>query len=155
MKRIVLFFLFLLLSVFSSTLLLQANSYATNLQAVTEEEVRSFLKDYTEAYMAMEIERFMGLFSKHAIENRMYAYNDIAKGYRWQFDRARAITYDLTVVFIKTYTRSAYVSARYLVHETPKGKGKAKIYRGNIQFLLAREKDSLKIKELNYGILED
>lgn len=34
-----------------------------------------------------------------------------------------------TILFIKTYARSAYVTGRYIVNETPMGRGKEKTYK--------------------------
>jgi hypothetical protein len=121
-------------------------------QAVTEEEVRVFLNEYTDVYMKMDLDRFINLFSKDAVENRMYAYDDIYQGYKKQFRVSKTLKYQLFIFSINAYARSAYVSGRYIMNQTLKGWGRSKVYKGDIQFGLVRENGSLKIREINYGI---
>jgi len=119
-------------------------------QAVAVEEVKKFLDEYVNRYMAMDLNGFMALFSKDAVENRMLPYADIQKIYQKHFDQSKSLQYNLKILTIQTYARSAFASGRYEVIQNPK-RGRTKVYQGNIQFELVRENGSLKIRELNYG----
>ena len=118
-------------------------------QTVTEEEVRQFMEKYTGRFMKMDLDAFMYLFSKEAVENRMLPYADIRNAYQKTFANSDAFRYQLEIYSIQTYQKSAFVSGRYEL--TQFLKGKKKIFRGNIQWELIREIGSLNIKEINYG----
>jgi len=120
-------------------------------RAVTEEEVRRFVDEYTARYMKMEIDAFMDLFSKEAVENRMLPYADIREAYQKTFANSNSIVYHLEIYSIQTYQKSAFVSGRYELIQSIKGSKKKKVFRGNIQWDLIQEDGSLKIKEINYG----
>jgi uncharacterized membrane protein len=120
-------------------------------RAVTEEEVRRFVDEYTARYMKMDIDAFMDLFSKEAVENRMLPYADIREAYQKTFANSNSIVYHLEIYSIQTYQKSAFVSGRYELIQSIKGSKKKKVFRGNIQWDLIQEDGSLKIKEINYG----
>ncbi len=114
-------------------------------RAVTEEEVRRFVDEYTARYMKMDIDAFMDLFSKEAVENRMLPYADIREAYQKTFANSNSIVYHLEIYSIQTYQKSAFVSGRYELIQSLKGGDKKKVFRGNIQWNLIRENGSLKI----------
>lgn len=120
-------------------------------RAVTEEEVRRFVDEYTARYMKMDIDAFMDLFSKEAVENRMLPYADIREAYQKTFANSNSIVYHLEIYSIQAYQKSAFVNGRYELIQSIKGSKKKKVFRGNIQWDLIREDGSLKIKEINYG----
>ena len=120
-------------------------------QAVTKEEVNRFMEEYQNQYMKMDLDAFMALFSKEAVENRMYPYSDIRVVYGKCFDISDALQYNLKIDSIQTYTKSAFVSGQYELIQSLKGVNKRKVFRGKIQWNLIRENGSLKIKEMNYG----
>ena len=120
-------------------------------QAVTKEEVNRFMDEYKVRFMKMDLDSFMALFSKEAVENRMLPYGDIRVAYGKCFAVSDSIQYNLKIYSIQTYQKSAFVRGRYELIQSLKGGDKKKVFRGNIQWNLIRENGSLKIKEMDYG----
>lgn len=120
-------------------------------EAVTEEEVRLFIEDYTKRFTKMDLEAYMDLFSREAIENRALPYADIREAYRKTIQGSHSIQFDVKIYIIQTYTKSAFASGRYQITQILK-RGGVKTFKGNIQWLLTREGRALKVKEINYGI---
>jgi hypothetical protein len=118
---------------------------------LTEEEVRQFMDEYTARFMKMDLDAYMALFSKEAVENRMLPYVDIREAYKRMIARTHSIEYKLKIYSIQTYTGSALVSGRYEIIQILKGKKRENVLRGDIQWDLVRENGSLKIREVNYG----
>lgn len=118
---------------------------------ITETEARRFIDEYVDQYIKMDINGFMILFSKGAIENRMITYADIRELYQMTFDNSESLKYDLEVSTIQIYKDGAAVMGRYEVIQALKGSPYKKVYKGNIQWELIREDGVLKIKEINYG----
>ncbi|OGP65965.1 MAG: hypothetical protein A2170_05070 [Deltaproteobacteria bacterium RBG_13_53_10] len=119
--------------------------------AVTIEEVRQFMEEYKNRLKKMEVDPFMELFSREAVENQVLPYADIRQGYLATFENSDAILYHLDVYSIQTRPEGALVSGRYEMIQSLKGRSKQKTFRGNIQWDLVREGGLLKIKELKYG----
>jgi hypothetical protein len=147
MKTITIIFLFLVLLFPISA---KAQSPTID-QPVTEEEVRRFMDEYKARMMKMDIDAFMDLFSKEAVENRTIFYDDIRQAYGRAFVSSNAIQYRLEIYSIDAYQKSAIVRGRYDLAQSIKGKKKSVSYQGDIQWDLIRENGSLKIKEINYG----
>ncbi len=120
-------------------------------QAVTVEEVRQFLDEFNARYMKKDLEAFMDLFSKEAVENRMLPYADILDAYERDFATCDSIQYNSKIYAVQAYQKSAFVSGRYELIKFLKGKNKGRVFRGNVQWDLIRENGSLKIREMNYG----
>ncbi len=120
-------------------------------EALTEEEVRLFIDDYTKRFTKMDFEAYMDLLSREAVENRALPYADIRVAYQRTIQGSHSIQYDVKIHTIQTYAKSAFASGRYQITQTLKG-GRVKTFKGNIQWMLAREGRDLKIKEINYGI---
>jgi sulfatase maturation enzyme AslB (radical SAM superfamily) len=120
-------------------------------QPVTVEEVHQFMNEYKDRYINLNLEAFMDLFSKEAVENRMHPYADIQEAYRKTFENSNAVQYNLEIYTIQTYQKGAFVSGRYELVQSVKGRKKSAVFRGNIQWTLNRENGVLKIKEINYG----
>jgi hypothetical protein len=118
---------------------------------ITETEARRFIDEYVDQYIKMDIDAFMTLFSRGAIENRMLTYADIREIYRMTFDNSESLKYDLEVSTIQIYKEGAAVVGQYEVIQALKGSPYKKVYKGNIQWELIREDGVLKIKEINYG----
>jgi len=149
-KVIFVFFLFLIFIV-PLSIKAQVAPSSEIPQAVTVEEARQFIDEYTAQFMRMDLDAFMALFSKNAVENRMLPYADIRGAYQMTIQGSRSIQYDVKIHTIQTYAESAFASGRYQITQTLKG-GRVKTFKGNIQWVLAREGRALKIKEINYGI---
>ena len=120
-------------------------------QAVTVEEARQFIDEYTAQFMRMDLDALMAVFSKNAVENRMLPYADIRGAYRRTFANSNSIIYHMKIYTVQTYTRSALVRGRYEIIQSFKKKNKKKVFHGDIQWGLVRENGSLKIREINYG----
>jgi sulfatase maturation enzyme AslB (radical SAM superfamily) len=140
------FFVILLLSVVIGPFSAKAQN-----QPMTVEEVRQFMNEYKDRFVKMNIDAFMDLFSKEAVENRMHPYADIREAYRKTFANSDAIQYNLEIYTVQTYQEGAFVSGRYELVQSIKGSKKNMVFRGNIQWNLNREDGLLKIKEINYG----
>jgi len=149
-KVIFVFFLFLIFIV-PLSIKAQVAPSSEIPQAVTVEEARQFIDEYTAQFMRMDLDAFMALFSKNAVENRALPYADIRGAYQRTIQGSRSIQYDVKIHTIQTYAESAFASGRYQITQTLKG-GRVKTFKGNIQWVLAREGRALKIKEINYGI---
>ncbi len=118
---------------------------------ITEAEARRFIDEYVGQYTKMDIDAFITLFSKGAIENRMLTYADIREIYRKTFENSESLQYDLEIYMMQTYKESTIVTGRYEVIQNFKRNPFKKVYKGNIQWELIREHGVLKIKEINYG----
>ena len=118
---------------------------------ITETEARRFIDEYVDQYIKMDIDAFMVLFSKQAIENRMLTYTDIREVYQMTFDNSEYLKYGLEISTIQIYKQGAAVGGRYEVIQALKGSPNKKVYKGNIQWELIREDGVLRIKEINYG----
>ena len=119
-------------------------------KAVTEEEARQFINEYAAQFAKLDLDAFMELFSKEAIENRMLPYADIRQAYRRTIVQSRSIQYQVKIYSIQPSTRGAFVSGRYEIVQILKGGGK-RVFKSNVQWNLIREKGSLKVLEINYG----
>jgi hypothetical protein len=152
MSKLLPFLLVVLLSISPLSLEAQVASQPEPSQPLTKKEVKKFLNDYINLYMKMDFDGFMALFSKGAVENRMYPYGFIYEGYRNNFEVSKSFQYKLTIWSMKTHDQGAFVTGRYVISQTFRKWGKKKVYKGDIQFDLVRESGSLKIRELNYGM---
>ena len=119
-------------------------------RAEAMEEVRQFLREYTTRFMKLELDPFMELFSKKAVENRMLPYPDIREAYRKTIEGSRSIVYNLHIDSIQMYPRGVFVTGRYQIIQAFKMGGKT-VFSGDIRWDLIRENGSLKIREVNYG----
>jgi len=119
-------------------------------RAETMEEARQFIREYTARFMKLDLDPFMELFSKKAVENRMLPYADIREAYRKTIEGSRSIVYNLDIDSIQTFARSVLVTGRYKIIQAFK-KGGETVLSGDIQWDLIREDGSLKIREVNYG----
>ncbi len=119
-------------------------------KAVTMEEARQLVGEYTARFMKLDLDPFMELFSKKAVENRMIPYADIREAYRKTIAGSRSIAYNLDIYSIQMSAQSALVTGRYKIIQAFK-KGGTKVLKGDIQWDLIQENGSLKIREINYG----
>ena len=119
-------------------------------KAQAAEEARQFIREYTARFMKLELDPFMELFSKRAVENRMLPYADIREAYRKTIEGSRSIVYSLDIDSIQTFARSVLVTGRYKIIQAFKLGGET-VLSGDIQWDLIREDGSLKIREVNYG----
>jgi len=119
-------------------------------KAITMEEARQFVDEYSTRFMKLELDPFMDLFSKRAVENRMLPYADIRRAYQKTIAGSRSIMYQLKIYTIQTSLQSALVRGRYEIVQAFK-KGGETAFKGDIQWDLIRENGVLKIREVDYG----
>ena len=119
-------------------------------KAMTVEEARQFINEYTARFMKLALDPYMGLFSEKAVENRTLPYADIREAYRLTIAGSRSIVYSLDIYSIQTYPQSAFVTGRYKIIQAFKKGGKA-VFKGDIQWDLIQENGSLKIRGVDYG----
>ena len=119
-------------------------------KAITMEEARQFIDEYSARFMKLELDPFMDLFSKRAVENRMLPYADIRRAYQKTIAGSRSIMYQLKIYTIQTSLQSALVRGRYEIVQAFK-KGGETAFRGDIQWDLIWENGVLKIREVDYG----
>lgn len=117
----------------------------------TEEEARQFINEYKERFARRDLDAYMALFSREAAENRMLPYADIQMAYKRTIALSHSIQYQIKIYSIQTQGKSAFVQGRYEILQTFKRGGKARVMKGDIQWVLAWEDGSLKIREINYG----
>jgi hypothetical protein len=119
-------------------------------RAITMEEARQFIDEYSTRFMKLELDPFIGLFSEKAVENRVLPYADIRRAYQKTIAGSRSIMYHLKIYTIQTSLQSALVRGRYEIVQKFK-KGGVATLRGDIQWDLIREGDVLKIRGVDYG----
>jgi hypothetical protein len=119
-------------------------------KAITMEEARQFIDEYSARFMKLELDPFMDLFTKRAVENRMLPYADIRRAYQKTIAGSRSIMYQLKIYTIQTSLQSALVRGRYEIVQAFK-KGGETAFKGDIQWDLIRENGVLRIREINYG----
>ena len=119
-------------------------------KAITMEEARQFVDEYSARFMKLELDPFMDLFSKKAVENRMLPYADIRRAYQKTIAGSRSIMYQLKIYTIQTSLQSALVRGRYEIVQAFK-RGGDTAFKGDIQWDLIRENGVLKIREVDYG----
>jgi ketosteroid isomerase-like protein len=117
----------------------------------TEAEARQFIDEYRERFARRDLDAYMALFSREATENRMLPYADIQMAYKRTIALSQSIQYQLKIYSIQTDAKSAFVQGRYEILQAFKKGGKARLMKGDIQWVLAWEDGSLKIREINYG----
>ena len=118
---------------------------------IPEAEIRQTIDQYVDRFKAMDIDRFMEVFSKRAVENRMFPYADMREAYDRTFKNTNQFLYFLNILGVQSYTNSAFVNGYYEIVQTTKPDNEFKVHKGNIQWELVREEGSLKILRLNHG----
>ena len=118
---------------------------------IPEAEIRQTIDQYVDRFKAMDIDRFMEVFSKRAVENRMFPYADMREAYDRTFKNTNQFLYFLNILGVQSYTNSAFVNGYYEIIQTTKPDNEFKVHKGNIQWELVREEGSLKILRLNHG----
>ena len=129
----------------------QTQAPAPAAEVIPEAEIRQTIDQYVDRFKAMDLDLFMKVFSKRAIQNRMYPYADMVEAYDRMFKNTNQFLYFLNILGIQSYTNSAFVNGYYEIIQTTKPDNEFKVYKGNIQWELVREEGGLKILRLNHG----
>jgi len=129
----------------------QTQAPAPAAEVIPEAEIRQTIDQYVDRFKAMDLDLFMKVFSKRAIQNRMYPYADMVEAYDRMFKNTNQFLYFLNILGIQSYTNSAFVNGYFEIIRTTKPDNEFKVYKGNIQWELVREEGGLKILRLNHG----
>ena len=117
----------------------------------TGEEMRQFFVDYVERYNQKDIGGFLSLFSPKAIQNQRDGFNEIRSIYSDFFNKSRKLRYHLEDMKIKVNQNAAEARAHYTLVQKQKRHWKEKVWKGDIRWVLVREKGALKIRYLDYA----
>ena len=140
-----------LMLVIPLTVRAQTQALAPAAEVIPEAEIRQAIERYVDRFKSMDLDLFMEMFSKRAVENRELPYADIREAYDGTFKNTNQFLYYLNILGIQSYTNSAFVNGYYEIIQTTKPDNKMKVYKGNIQWELVREEGALKILRLNHG----
>jgi hypothetical protein len=116
-----------------------------------EEEVMQFFADYAERYTRKDLDGLLSLFSSKAVQNQRDGFNEIKKMYSDFFDKSRELRYHIEGMKIDIYQNAVETRGRYQVDQIVKKRGKKKVIKGDIHWILVRENGALKIRYLDYG----
>jgi len=150
LNKIIFIFFISLIPIYSFSVRAQVPPSREIQKAESMEEARQFIHEYTARFAKLDLDPFMELFSKRAVENRMFPYDDIREAYRKTIEGSSSIVYTLDIDSIQTYPQRVFVMGRYQITQGLKKGGKT-VLTGDIQWDLIRENGSLKIREVNFG----
>ncbi len=120
-------------------------------EGMREMEVRQFVENYVKQFGGMNLEHYMDLFSKAAVENRALPYPDIRKAYQKTIQGSHSLSMHVKLHTVQADGEKGFASGRYQITQVLKN-GRVRIFQGNIQWWLIREEGVLKVREINYGI---
>jgi hypothetical protein len=115
-----------------------------------EEEVDQFFSTYVDRYNRKDIEGFLSLFSRKAVQNRKDGIDGIRRTYTQFFDESDAVRYQIEDRETEIYQNWVEVRARFRVEQTLKMGKKEIAWTGNVRWVLGREDGVLKIVSLDY-----
>lgn len=113
-----------------------------------ETEVFLFLVGYIQAYEEGDITKFMGFFSRSALENGNMRYEDIRRAYKKNFESSR-YSYTLKNVDIKSKDSAVVARGDYSIKKIT-GEDKGHAINGKMHWTLGRENGNLKIVRMDY-----
>jgi curved DNA-binding protein CbpA len=116
----------------------------------TEEEVRKFFNNYIERYTKKDVGAFLSLFSLKAVQNQKDGLEGIRRIYENFFNQSEEIGYQIGDMQVGIYQNAVEVKARYEVDQILRKDGERKVWKGNIQWILAKEDGILRIISINY-----
>ena len=116
----------------------------------TEAEIREFIAQYKQRYALMDTAGFLSLFSRSAVQNERYGFEEIKEIYSEFFKKSLKLQYDIEDMRIQIYQNAAEISGRYKIVQTVSKAGKTKTWRGYVRWILIREEGALKIRFLDF-----
>ena len=116
---------------------------------ITKEEVEDFMQRYVNSYNRNDLNAFMSLFSRSAVENNIMDYDEIRNAYRENFDE-KINYYKLQNMHIKIEGINALVYGTYNINRYLSAEDRWLRFSGKISWKLSRENNSLKIVSINY-----
>jgi len=115
-----------------------------------EEEVKHFLDLYRGRYNRKDIDALLSLFSPRVVQNGRDGFDEIKKIYSDFFNQSQKLRYHMKDVKIEIFQNAVEVRGRYEIDQTPKKRGKKKVWRGEIRWILIKENRALKIRFLDF-----
>lgn len=115
----------------------------------TPDETKAFIKVYIETYEKGDIERFMILFSRSAIENDAIDYNGIHHIYTRTFE-GKKNKYQITSLDIRPMEDYTLVSGIYYIEHITPSTGQRVKAKGKIIWKLVREEGRIRILRADY-----
>lgn len=113
-----------------------------------ERWVNLFISLYTRAYEEGDIEKFMSLYVRSAVENGRMNYDEIRRAYKHNFEKSR-YRYSLRNVQFRKNGDDVIVAASYSINKSADAGGEA-LVQGDIRWILARKGGTLKIVKVDY-----
>ncbi len=118
-------------------------------EPITKEEVEEFMQRYVRAYTKSDLNTFLSLFSRSAVENNTLTYNEIRNAYKETFGE-KINHYKIINMDIRTDGQTATVSGIYNINRYISSDDRWVRYSGKIVWRLKRENDQLRIISTNY-----
>ena len=118
-------------------------------EQITKEEVEEFMQRYVRAYTQNDLNTFMSLFSRSAVENNTLTLNQIRSAYKETFSE-KINHYRIINMDIKTDGQTATVSGVYTINRYISAEDRWIRYSGKIVWKLIRENSQLRIISTNY-----
>jgi hypothetical protein len=113
-------------------------------------EVRNFFDNYLVKYNRKEINGFIALFSAKAIQNQKDDVEKIRKTYENFFEQMESVNYEIAITGIEPKQDKLEVKAQYVLEGIVSKGRRAQTWKGQIQWVLVREKGALRVLSLNY-----
>ncbi len=115
-------------------------------ERTADNEVNLFMEQYVTAYEAGDIDKFMSLYSKSAVENNNLHYDDIRRAYQKSFSGGH-YKYALSNLQMGKGDNRIMLSGVYILRKADGGA----VSRGNITWTLSKENGVLKIIKVEYN----
>ncbi len=118
-------------------------------EQITKEEVEDFMQRYIRAYTKGDLNTFLSLFSRSAVENNTLTYSEIRTAYKETFGE-KINHYKIHNMDIRTDGQTATVSGVYNINRYISADDRWVRYSGKIVWKLVREDAQLRIISTNY-----
>jgi hypothetical protein len=107
------------------------------------------MQRYVSAYTKNDLNTFLSLFSRSAVENNTLTYNEIRTAYKETFSE-KINHYKIINMDIRTDGQTATVSGFYNVNRYISAEDRWERYSGKIAWKLIRENSQLRIIKITY-----
>jgi len=115
-----------------------------------ESDVRQFLGRYADRYNQKDIDGFISFFSPKAVQNQKDDIEKIRKVYANFFQHNEKLRYKIRDVEIQPHKDGFQVFANYELEGILKKGKERKVWRGQVRWVLIKEKGTLKVLSLDY-----
>ncbi|MBI5848226.1 MAG: DnaJ domain-containing protein [Nitrospirae bacterium] len=118
-------------------------------EQITKEEVEEFMQRYIGVYTKNDLNAFLALFSRSAVENNTLTYNEMRSAYKATFSE-KINNYKISNMDIRTDGQTTTVSGTYTINRYISAEDRWARYSGKIVWKLIRENSQLRIISINY-----